>query len=198
MDELNFLPDLLEAVVNVLAFPDTTPATISDDDFCRVSILLVILLSTCMHIAHLVNVMPSLQSGWRSKVGLRPQSEGNLDTVGRRPQKDAVGPRPVFAVHVCTPLNGNNGIVGLIVPFKECFNLLIYNFSIFQYTVLFEGLLTSFFMIGDGVGVYTILLLSDCSLWLYVLSLCPCFADSLSCQSMFKGDNYWGLRSGQI
>merc|ERR1719428_632694 len=57
MDELEALPDLLKALAGVLEYPDEAPASMEDDALCKVSVVLVMLQSTCLHIAHVVHVV---------------------------------------------------------------------------------------------------------------------------------------------
>merc|ERR1719199_340316 len=57
MDELEDLPDLLKTLASVLEFPDEAPASMEDDALCKVSVVLVMLQSTCLHIAHVVHVV---------------------------------------------------------------------------------------------------------------------------------------------
>merc|ERR1719428_1905632 len=57
MDELEALPDLLKTLASVLAFPEEAPKTMEEDDLCKVSVVLVMLQSACLHIAHVVHVV---------------------------------------------------------------------------------------------------------------------------------------------
>jgi len=57
MDELEDLPDLLKTLAGVMEFPEKAPATMEEDDLCKVSVVLVMLQSTCLHIAHIVKVV---------------------------------------------------------------------------------------------------------------------------------------------
>merc|ERR1719428_1222226 len=57
MDELEALPDLLKALAGVLEFPEIAPESMEDDALCKVSVVLVMLQSTCLHIAHVVHVV---------------------------------------------------------------------------------------------------------------------------------------------
>merc|ERR1719428_2123831 len=57
MDELEDLPDLLKALAGILEFPEKAPDSMEDDVLCKVSVVLVMLQSTCLHIAHVVHVV---------------------------------------------------------------------------------------------------------------------------------------------
>merc|ERR1719171_149676 len=57
MDELEDLPDLLKTLAGVLEFPEKPPETMEEDALCKVSVVLVMLQSTCAHIAHIVHVV---------------------------------------------------------------------------------------------------------------------------------------------
>jgi hypothetical protein len=57
MDELEDLPDLLKTLAGVLEFPEKPPETMEEDALCKVSVVLVMLQSTCAHIAHVVHVV---------------------------------------------------------------------------------------------------------------------------------------------
>ena len=57
MDELEDLPDLLKTLAGVMEFPEKAPATMEEDELCKVSVVLVMLQSTCLHIAHIVKVV---------------------------------------------------------------------------------------------------------------------------------------------
>jgi len=57
MDELEDLPDLLTKLASVMEFPEKPPDTMESDLLCKVSVVLVMLQSTCAHIAHIINVV---------------------------------------------------------------------------------------------------------------------------------------------
>jgi hypothetical protein len=57
MDELEDLPDLLTKLASVMEFPEKPPDTMESDLLCKVSVVLVMLQSTCLHIAHVVHVV---------------------------------------------------------------------------------------------------------------------------------------------
>merc|ERR1719375_1342392 len=57
VDELEDLPDLLKTLAGVLEFPAEAPESMEDDVLCRVSTVLVMLQSTCLHIAHVLHVV---------------------------------------------------------------------------------------------------------------------------------------------
>merc|ERR1719428_650395 len=57
VDELEALPDLLKTLAGVLEFPEEAPETMEEDVLCKVSVVLVMLQSTCLHIAHVVHVV---------------------------------------------------------------------------------------------------------------------------------------------
>jgi len=57
LDELEDLPDLLKALADVLEFPAEAPESMEEDVLCKVSVVLVMLQSTCLHIAHVVHVV---------------------------------------------------------------------------------------------------------------------------------------------
>jgi hypothetical protein len=56
-DELEDLPDLLKTLAGVLEFPESAPETMEEDALCKVSVVLVMLQSTCLHIAHILHVV---------------------------------------------------------------------------------------------------------------------------------------------
>merc|ERR1719161_3202238 len=56
-DELEDLPDLLKKLAEKLEFPEEAPESMEDDVLCKVSTVLVMLQSTCLHIAHVVHVV---------------------------------------------------------------------------------------------------------------------------------------------
>jgi len=56
-DELEDLPDLLKALAGILEFPEKAPDSMEDDVLCKVSVVLVMLQSTCLHIAHILHVV---------------------------------------------------------------------------------------------------------------------------------------------
>jgi len=57
VDELEDLPDLLKKLAAVLEFPEEAPESMETDALCRVSVVLVMLQSTCLHIAHIIHVV---------------------------------------------------------------------------------------------------------------------------------------------
>merc|ERR1719171_2535601 len=57
MDELEDLPDLLKKLADVLEFPEEAPESMEEDALCKVSTVLIMLQSTCLHIAHVVMVV---------------------------------------------------------------------------------------------------------------------------------------------
>ena len=57
LDELEDLPALLQALAATLKFPAAAPASMEDDDICKVSVVLVMLQATCSHIAHIIHVL---------------------------------------------------------------------------------------------------------------------------------------------
>merc|ERR1719261_930062 len=56
-DELEDLPDLLKTLAEKLEFPEEAPETMEEDALCKVSVVLVMLQSTCLHIAHILHVV---------------------------------------------------------------------------------------------------------------------------------------------
>merc|ERR1719428_1861551 len=57
VDELEDLPDLLKKLAEKMSFPEEPPETMEEDALCKVSVVLVMLQSTCLHIAHVVHVV---------------------------------------------------------------------------------------------------------------------------------------------
>jgi hypothetical protein len=57
MDELEDLPDLLKTLAGIMEFPEKAPESMEDDVLCKVSVVLVMLQSTCLHIAHVIHVV---------------------------------------------------------------------------------------------------------------------------------------------
>merc|ERR1719191_2310469 len=57
VDELEALPDLLKTLASVLEFPEEAPESMEEDVLCKVSVVLVMLQSTCLHIAHVIHVV---------------------------------------------------------------------------------------------------------------------------------------------
>jgi hypothetical protein len=57
MDELEDLPALLKTLAGKLPFPDKAPSSMEDDALCKVSTALVMLQSTCAHIAHIIHAV---------------------------------------------------------------------------------------------------------------------------------------------
>merc|ERR1719428_1567227 len=56
-DELEDLPDLLKTLAEKMSFPEEAPETMEEDALCKVSTVLVMLQSTCLHIAHILAVV---------------------------------------------------------------------------------------------------------------------------------------------
>eukprot|EP00747_Dinoflagellata_sp_TGD_P132768 gnl/TRDRNA2_/TRDRNA2_175114_c1_seq2.p1 gnl/TRDRNA2_/TRDRNA2_175114_c1~~gnl/TRDRNA2_/TRDRNA2_175114_c1_seq2.p1 ORF type:complete len:575 (-),score=94.95 gnl/TRDRNA2_/TRDRNA2_175114_c1_seq2:491-2152(-) len=57
LDELEDLPALLQALAATLKFPASAPASMEDDDICKVAVVLTMLQASCAHIAHIIHVL---------------------------------------------------------------------------------------------------------------------------------------------
>jgi len=56
IDELDALPDLLKDLAELVKLPDSAPATMEDDEICRISAVLIMLSQTCAHTAQIIKM----------------------------------------------------------------------------------------------------------------------------------------------
>jgi hypothetical protein len=59
VDLLEDLPALLRALANALQFPKATPATMEEDEICKISVVLVMLQSACCHMGQIIKTSVS-------------------------------------------------------------------------------------------------------------------------------------------
>merc|ERR1712146_232693 len=56
IDELEDIPELLKDLADLVKLPEKAPATMEEDEICKISAVLVMLAQTCAHIAKIVKL----------------------------------------------------------------------------------------------------------------------------------------------
>eukprot|EP00747_Dinoflagellata_sp_TGD_P161388 gnl/TRDRNA2_/TRDRNA2_178075_c0_seq1.p1 gnl/TRDRNA2_/TRDRNA2_178075_c0~~gnl/TRDRNA2_/TRDRNA2_178075_c0_seq1.p1 ORF type:complete len:843 (+),score=223.50 gnl/TRDRNA2_/TRDRNA2_178075_c0_seq1:74-2602(+) len=56
IDELDDLPELLKDLADLVKLPETAPATMEEDEICRISAVLIMLSQTCAHTAQIIKM----------------------------------------------------------------------------------------------------------------------------------------------